>query len=136
MTNICLIHINNSLDVQELREFLAPLKLHEYNVIVVPVNDNTKIDRPGGSHWYFLKSGFFLLVPAESRALFGFCTPYLSRLPLPKAGFKRHLGRRPHVRGVAMNPVDHPHGGGEGKGAPGRPSVSPWGYLTKCGYKK
>jgi large subunit ribosomal protein L2 len=83
-----------------------------------------------------LKSGFFLMVPARSRALFGFCTPAPNRLSFPKAGSVRRLGRRPHVRGVAMNPVDHPHGGGEGKGASGRPSVSPWGYLTKCGYRK
>ena len=83
-----------------------------------------------------LKSGFFLMVPANSRALFGFCTPFPSRLSFPKAGSIRRLGRRPHVRGVAMNSVDHPHGGGEGKGAPGRPSVSPWGYLTKAGYRK
>ena len=48
-----------------------------------------------------------------------------------KAGQLRWLGRRPRVRGVAINPVDHPHGGGEGKGNVGRPSVSPWGRLTK-----
>jgi len=50
---------------------------------------------------------------------------------LRKAGQKRWLGRRPKVRGVAMNPVDHPHGGGEGKTSGGRPSVSIWGRLTK-----
>lgn len=48
-----------------------------------------------------------------------------------KAGTNRWLNRKPHVRGVAKNPVDHPHGGGEGKTSGGRPSVSPWGYLTK-----
>lgn len=48
-----------------------------------------------------------------------------------KAGRTRWLGRRPVVRGVAMNPVDHPHGGGEGKTAAGRCSVTPWGKLTK-----
>lgn len=48
-----------------------------------------------------------------------------------KAGFFRLKGRRPFVRGVAMNPVDHPHGGGEGKSSGGRPSVSIWGWLTK-----
>ncbi len=52
-----------------------------------------------------------------------------------KAGRNRHLGRRPHVRGVAMNPVDHPHGGGEGKAPQGNPHpVSPWGWAT-IGYK-
>lgn len=48
-----------------------------------------------------------------------------------KAGQKRWLGRRPIVRGVAMNPIDHPHGGGEGKSSGGRPSVTPWGKPTK-----
>jgi large subunit ribosomal protein L2 len=52
-----------------------------------------------------------------------------------KAGRSRWKGRRPHVRGVAMNPVDHPHGGGEGKSGQGNPHpVSPWGLPTK-GYK-
>ncbi len=51
-----------------------------------------------------------------------------------KAGRPRWLGRRPHVRGVVMNPVDHPHGGGEGKSSGGRHPVSPWGVPTK-GYK-
>eukprot|EP00924_Labyrinthula_sp_SR-Ha-C_P008506 augustus_masked-scaffold_32-processed-gene-2.46-mRNA-1 protein AED:0.08 eAED:0.08 QI:0/-1/0/1/-1/1/1/0/238 len=48
-----------------------------------------------------------------------------------KAGRSRRLGRRPRVRGVAMNPVDHPHGGGEGRTKGGRPSVTPWGRPTK-----
>jgi large subunit ribosomal protein L2 len=51
-----------------------------------------------------------------------------------KAGRSRWLGKRPHVRGVAMNPVDHPLGGGEGKTSGGRHPVSPWGVPTK-GYK-
>ena len=50
---------------------------------------------------------------------------------LGKAGRVRHKGRRPHVRGVAMNPVDHPHGGGEGKTSGGRHPVTPWGKPTK-----
>ncbi|HNJ71529.1 MAG TPA: 50S ribosomal protein L2, partial [bacterium] len=54
---------------------------------------------------------------------------------LGKAGRKRWLGRRPHNRGVVMNPVDHPHGGGEGKSPQGNPHpVTPWGQPTK-GYK-
>ncbi|MBN2324399.1 MAG: 50S ribosomal protein L2 [Spirochaetes bacterium] len=53
---------------------------------------------------------------------------------LGKAGRSRWLGKRPKVRGVAMNPVDHPHGGGEGKSSGGRHPVSPWGKPTK-GYK-
>ncbi len=50
---------------------------------------------------------------------------------LGKAGRSRWLGRRPHVRGAAMNPCDHPHGGGEGKASEGRPPVSPWGQQAK-----
>jgi large subunit ribosomal protein L2 len=53
---------------------------------------------------------------------------------LGKAGNKRKLGIRPTVRGVAMNPIDHPHGGGEGRTSGGRHPVSPWGTLTK-GFK-
>jgi large subunit ribosomal protein L2 len=56
------------------------------------------------------------------------------RIKLYKAGQSRWLGFRPMVRGVAKNPVDHPHGGGEGKTSGGRPSVSPWGICTK-GFK-
>jgi len=55
-------------------------------------------------------------------------------ISLGKAGRSRWLGRRPKVRGVAMNPVDHPHGGGEGRSSGGRHPVSPWGVPTK-GYK-
>ena len=55
-------------------------------------------------------------------------------ISLGKAGRKRWLGRRSKVRGVAMNPVDHPHGGGEGKSSGGRHPVSPWGMPTK-GYR-
>jgi len=55
-------------------------------------------------------------------------------ISLGKAGRSRYLGKRPHVRGVAMNPVDHPLGGGEGKSSGGRHPVTPWGVPTK-GYR-
>jgi len=55
-------------------------------------------------------------------------------ISIGKAGRNRWLGKRPKVRGVAMNPVDHPHGGGEGKSSGGRHPVTPWGVPTK-GYK-
>ncbi len=57
-----------------------------------------------------------------------------SNVTIGKAGRTRWLGRRPHVRGTAMNPVDHPHGGGEGKTKGGRHPVTPWGQPTK-GFK-
>jgi large subunit ribosomal protein L2 len=52
-------------------------------------------------------------------------------ISLGKAGRKRYLGRRPHVRGVAQNPVDHPMGGGEGRTSGGGHPVSPWGQIAK-----
>ena len=55
-------------------------------------------------------------------------------ITIGKAGRTRWMGRKPHVRGRAMNPVDHPHGGGEGRSTSGRPPVSPWGQKAK-GYK-
>jgi large subunit ribosomal protein L2 len=55
-------------------------------------------------------------------------------ISIGKAGRMRHLGRRPHVRGTAMNPVDHPHGGGEGRTKAGHQLTTPWGKPTK-GYK-
>lgn len=54
-----------------------------------------------------------------------------NNVSLGKAGRKRWLGRRPHVRGVAMNPIDHPMGGGEGRSSGGRHPCSPWGQLSK-----
>jgi large subunit ribosomal protein L2 len=57
--------------------------------------------------------------------------PHHNQRRLGKAGRSRWLNKRPTVRGVAMNPIDHPHGGGEGKTSGGRPSVTPWGRLTR-----
>ena len=61
-------------------------------------------------------------------------TPSMRMFQLGKAGRSRWMGKRPKVRGVAMNPVDHPHGGGEGKTSGGRNPVTPWGQPTR-GYK-
>lgn len=73
-----------------------------------------------------------IIVPLDAKAVLGILSnPTHSSKNLSKAGRSRWLGRRPSVRGVAMNPVDHPHGGGEGKTSGGRPSVTPWGRLTK-----
>jgi len=76
------------------------------------------------------------MVPVDCRATVGVVSNSVHKnIVLGKAGASRWKGRRPTVRGVAMNPIDHPHGGGEGKGAPGRHSVSPWGKLAKSGKK-
>ena len=82
-----------------------------------------------------LRSGEMRRVLAECRATLGEVGNGEHNLrSLGKAGAKRWRGIRPTVRGVAMNPVDHPHGGGEGKTSGGRHPVSPWGVPTK-GYK-
>jgi len=79
-----------------------------------------------------LPSGIQRLVPLECKATIGSLSnkDYKNQV-LSKAGRSRWLGVRPTVRGVAMNPIDHPHGGGEGKSSGGRPSVTPWGRPTK-----
>ena len=83
-----------------------------------------------------LPSGEVRLVPANCRATIGTVSNTDNDIvTLGKAGRKRHTGRRPHVRGSVMNPVDHPHGGGEGKAPIGMPGpVTPWGVPTH-GYK-
>jgi len=82
-----------------------------------------------------LPSGEMRLVFRKCRATLGSVgNEDHMNVTLGKAGRARWLGRRPQVRGVAMNPVDHPHGGGEGSTAGGRHPVSPWGTPAK-GYK-
>jgi len=79
-----------------------------------------------------LPSGQILFVDLEVKVTLGRVSNVDHKLKkLYKAGQNRWRGWRPSVRGVAMNPVDHPHGGGEGKTSGGRPSVSAWGRLTK-----
>nr|WIA66212.1 ribosomal protein L2 [Apopellia endiviifolia]WIA66417.1 ribosomal protein L2 [Apopellia endiviifolia]WIA66458.1 ribosomal protein L2 [Apopellia endiviifolia]WIA66499.1 ribosomal protein L2 [Apopellia endiviifolia]WIA66540.1 ribosomal protein L2 [Apopellia endiviifolia] len=83
-----------------------------------------------------LPSGVDKLIDSRCRATIGIVSnPNHGKRKLSKAGQSRWLGRRPIVRGVAMNPVDHPHGGGEGRTKGGRPSVSPWGKPTKGGFR-
>ena len=82
-----------------------------------------------------LTSGELRIVRAECMATVGAVSnPDNQNQSLGKAGRNRWLGRRPHNRGVVMNPVDHPHGGGEGRTSGGRHPVTPWGMPTK-GYK-
>ncbi len=79
-----------------------------------------------------LGSGEQRLVRGECMATVGAVSnPDNSNIKLGKAGRKRWVGKRPSVRGVAMNPVDHPHGGGEGRTSGGRHPVTPWGKPTK-----
>ena len=93
------------------------------------------LGRDGGYAIVRLRSGEMRKIHVDCRATFGEVSNSENNLrSLGKAGAARWRGVRPTVRGVVMNPVDHPHGGGEGKTAAGRDPVSPWGTPTK-GYR-
>ena len=79
-----------------------------------------------------LPSGEVRMINMECKATIGVVgNEEHMNIKLGKAGKKRYLGKRPHVRGVAMNPIDHPMGGGEGRSSGGGHPVSPWGQLAK-----
>ena len=93
------------------------------------------VGKDGGYAQVKLQSGELRLVRGECMATVGAVSnPDNMNQHMGKAGRSRWLGRRPHNRGVVMNPVDHPHGGGEGRTSGGRHPVTPWGVPTK-GYK-
>jgi large subunit ribosomal protein L2 len=90
------------------------------------------VGRDAGYAQLRLSSGEMRVVRTECMATVGAVSnPDQQNIKLAKAGRKRWLGKRPSVRGVAMNPVDHPHGGGEGRSSGGRHPVTPWGKPTK-----
>ena len=90
------------------------------------------VGRESGYALLRLTSGEVRRVRAECMASIGAVSnPDQKNTNLGKAGRKRWLGRRPVVRGVVMNPIDHPHGGGEGRTSGGRHPVTPWGVPTK-----
>ncbi len=90
------------------------------------------VGRDGGYAQIKLTSGELRMVMDTCLATVGAVSnPDNMNQVLSKAGRKRHLGKRPSVRGVVMNPVDHPHGGGEGKSSGGRHPVTPWGKKTR-----
>ena len=91
--------------------------------------------KEGGMATLRLPSGEMRMVRVECRATVGTVgNADHQNVKIGKAGRKRHLGVRPQTRGTAMNPVDHPHGGGEGSTTPGRHPVTPWGVPT-LGYR-
>ncbi len=91
--------------------------------------------KEGGYVTLRLPSGEMRMVRAECRATVGTIgNSDHQNVKIGKAGRKRHMGVRPQTRGTAMNPVDHPHGGGEGSTTPGRHPVTPWGVPT-LGYR-
>ena len=90
------------------------------------------VGRDNGYAQIKLGSGELRLVPEKCLASIGAVSnPDKMNENLGKAGRKRHLGKRPSVRGVVMNPFDHPHGGGEGRSSGGRHPVTPWGKKTR-----
>ena len=90
------------------------------------------VGRDAGYALLRLSSGEVRMVRAECMATIGAVSnPDQQNISIGKAGRNRWLGRRPSVRGVAMNPIDHPHGGGEGRTSGGRHPVTPWGKGTK-----
>ena len=121
-----------------------PLGLQVHNVELTLGRGGQLVRSAGLAASVVAKEGDYVtlrLPSGEMRMVFGECYATIGvlgnedhmNISLGKAGASRHLGRRPKVRGVAMNPIDHPHGGGEGKTAAGRHPVTPWGKPTKGG---
>lgn len=113
-----------------------------HNVELKPGKGGQMVRAAGGSAQLLAKEGKYALLRMPSgeirkvlltcRATVGAVSnPEAARIQIGKAGRTRWLGFRPHVRGVAMNPVDHPMGGGEGRTSGGRHPVTPWGVPTK-----
>lgn len=119
-----------------------PLGMALHNIEVFPGRGG-QVARSAGSYVQLLaKEGDYALLKMPSGEIRRFrmnCYATIGQVgnidhvnvSLGKAGRSRWLGRRPHVRGVAMNPIDHPMGGGEGRSSGGRHPCSPWGQLSK-----
>ena len=131
------IKIGNSLALKDI-----PPGTQVHNVELIPGN-GAKLARSAGSS--ITLSGFdgdhaiLKLSSGEMRKVNSSCSATIGivsnsdqkNIKIGKAGRNRWRGKRPQTRGVAMNPVDHPHGGGEGKTSGGRSPVSPWGQSAK-----
>ncbi len=123
-----------------------PLGTTIHNIEIKPGKGGQLIRSAGGFAQVMGREDAYVQVrlkSGEMRRILGTCLATVGQVgnldheneTVGKAGRSRWRGRRPHVRGVVMNPVDHPHGGGEGKSGQGNPHpVSPWGLPTK-GYK-
>ena len=134
------LEVGNTLPLKNI-----PLGLTVHNVEIQLGKGGQLVRSAGLGATIVAKEGDYVtlrLPSGEMRMIFGECLATLGdignedhmNVTLGKAGRNRWLGKRPKVRGVAMNPIDHPHGGGEGKTAAGRHPVTPWGLPTK-GYK-
>jgi large subunit ribosomal protein L2 len=122
-----------------------PVGAMVHNVELKPGRGGQLVRAAGAAAQVMAKEGKYVtlrLPSGEMRLVLASCWATVGQVgnldhanvSIGKAGRSRWLGRRPHVRGTAMNPVDHPHGGGEGRTKGGRHPVSPWGQPTK-GYK-
>jgi len=131
------IKIGNCLSLNNI-----PLGVEIHNVELFPKKGGELVRSAGlscqilakeGKHAHVkLPSGEIRLIDLQCRATIGkVSNPLHSSISIGKAGRTRHMGIRPRVRGVAMNPIDHPLGGGEGRSHGGRHPTSPWGWLTK-----
>ena len=135
------VRVGNALPLASM-----PLGAVIHNIELRPGKGGQLIRSAGSSAQVMGREGVYVqirLVSGEMRRVLGTCMATVGQvgnvdhgnISVGKAGRSRWMGRRPHVRGVVMNPVDHPHGGGEGKAGQGNPHpVSPWGLPTK-GYK-
>ncbi len=134
------LEIGNSLPLKEI-----PLGLTVHNVELQKGRGGQLVRSAGAGALLAAKEGDYVtlkLPSGEMRLVFNECIATIGvvgnedhmNVTLGKAGRSRWLGKRPKVRGVVMNPVDHPHGGGEGRTSGGRHPVTPWGVPTR-GYK-
>jgi large subunit ribosomal protein L2 len=134
------IRPGNALALQDI-----PLGMTVHNVELLPGKGGQLARSAGTSIQLMAREGKYAqlrLTSGEMRLVLAACRATIGQvgnverenISIGKAGRSRWLGKRPRVRGVAMNPVDHPHGGGEGKTSGGRHPVTPWGVPTK-GYK-
>ena len=135
------IQIGNTLPLRSI-----PLGTHIHNIELKAGKGGQLVRSAGGFAQLMAKEGKYVQVrlpSGEVRMIHMNCRATIGQvgnidhenINYGKAGVRRHMGFRPHVRGSAMNPVDHPHGGGEGKAPIGMPSpVTPWGKPT-LGYK-
>ncbi|MBV9440624.1 MAG: 50S ribosomal protein L2 [Candidatus Eremiobacteraeota bacterium] len=130
------IKTGNALPLQNI-----PLGTVIHNVELRPGEGGKLVRSAGGAAQLMAKEGEYAQVrmpSGEVRRILVVCRATIGQLGnldhenevIGKAGRQRHLGRRPAVRGIAMNPVDHPHGGGEARSTSGRPPTTPWGQMT------
>jgi large subunit ribosomal protein L2 len=130
------IKVGNALPIKNI-----PLGTVIHNIELRPGEGGKLVRSAGSSAQLMAKEGEYAQVrmpSGEVRRILIVCRATIGQLGnldhenvvIGKAGRIRHMGKRPSVRGIAMNPVDHPHGGGEARSTSGRPPTTPWGQMT------